>query len=199
MDEAAEPSSCTPDCKLARYFPADQLARFRNAHRLYGIKNILRIMGTAREEMRDDAMKSIIYESDAWAIDPARGAAGIVTNLTQEVARLEAELAAVNRQLDLHRRAAAQQLPFLQLPTFPTTILQEQPPPPAAQQDGQYDVVYGRPPYDGQPVEDDYLVEPPSAVDAAASTSTAERHEDGRAPPADVKGEGSPTASMRFP
>ncbi|XP_052160763.1 LOB domain-containing protein 11-like [Oryza glaberrima] len=100
---------CTPECRLARYFPANQPARFRNAHRLFGIKNILRVMASASEELRDDAMKSVVYESDAWVIDPVGGAAGIVKGLSQELARLKAELDAVKGLIELHRRAAAQQ------------------------------------------------------------------------------------------
>uniref|UniRef100_A0A0E0JKB9 LOB domain-containing protein n=1 Tax=Oryza punctata TaxID=4537 RepID=A0A0E0JKB9_ORYPU len=199
---------CTPECRLARYFPADQPARFRNAHRLFGIKNILKIMGAATEELRDDAMKSVVYESDAWVLDPVGGAAGIVKGLSQELTRVKAELATVKGLLELHRRAAAQQQPpvaavdpnggFLPLPPPPQAQLLFLPPPPppilleqpAALQDGHYD--------DGT-VEDDYLVDlPAAAVDAAATTTAPERHEDGRAPPADFKGEGDHASSMSF-
>nr|CAD1818355.1 unnamed protein product [Ananas comosus var. bracteatus] len=35
---------CTADCPLALYFPADQPKQFQNAHRLFGVSNILRIL-----------------------------------------------------------------------------------------------------------------------------------------------------------
>ncbi|BAB91791.1 lateral organ boundaries (LOB) domain protein-like [Oryza sativa Japonica Group] len=198
---------CTPECRLARYFPANQPARFRNAHRLFGIKNILRVMASASEELRDDAMKSVVYESDAWVIDPLGGAAGIVKGLSQELARLKAELDAVKGLIELHRRAAAQQQQQPPVAVASNGGFLPSPPPPPQ---GQQQLLFLPPPpptmmlqdghCDDETVEDDYLVDPP-AVDAAAATSTApERHGDGHAPPANVKEEGNVdhTSSISF-
>uniref|UniRef100_A0A0E0C3R7 LOB domain-containing protein n=1 Tax=Oryza meridionalis TaxID=40149 RepID=A0A0E0C3R7_9ORYZ len=160
---------CTPECRLARYFPADQPVRFRNAHRLFGIKNILRVMASASEELRDDAMKSVVYESDAWVLDPVGGAAGIVKGLSQELARVKAELDAVKRLIELHRRAAAQQqqqppvavasnggfLPSPPPPQEQQPLFLPPPPPTMMLQDGHYD---------DETVEDDYLVDPPAML-----------------------------------
>ncbi|BAS72808.1 Os01g0573600 [Oryza sativa Japonica Group] len=52
-------------------------------------------------------------------------------------------------------------------------------------------------PLDDEMVEDDYLDDPP-IIDAAATSTAPERHGDGRAPPADVKGEGDVDSSISF-
>uniref|UniRef100_A0A0D9V262 LOB domain-containing protein n=1 Tax=Leersia perrieri TaxID=77586 RepID=A0A0D9V262_9ORYZ len=204
---------CTPECELAPYFPADRPARFRNAHRLFGIKNILRIMKKANalggQETRDDAATSVIYESDAREADPVFGAAGIARKLSLELNSLEAELAAVRSQVESFRRAAAAQQPRPPAPTAATALVVPQaglnlnpiaqapyfPPPMAAmmlQEQTAANQVHVAAPDDVHQPVDDYIVEPLDAVDAATITTAAERHEDDRAPLARATTEKAP-------
>ncbi|CAM0876886.1 unnamed protein product [Alopecurus aequalis] len=96
---------CAPGCPLAPYFPADKPGSFRNSHRLFGIKNILRFLARAGPEKRDDCMKSILYEADTRAASPVRGSYGVYQDLLQEFALAKAELDAVQEQLAKHRLA----------------------------------------------------------------------------------------------
>ncbi|XP_040380865.1 LOB domain-containing protein 3-like [Oryza brachyantha] len=196
---------CTPGCKLAPYFPAHQPDRFKNAHRVFGIKNILRLMETAGEERRNDAIKSVVYESDAWAVDGVRGAAGIVANLFRELRGLEAELAELNRQLELRRGPKPPPAPAGAVvpggQDFHRRLPQAQSSTATLPPNCHHDI-YMAPSYHVRRDDEDYLVEPSSRpADDAVAMSTAERHGDGRglAPPRDnAKGEDDPTSSMRF-
>ncbi|KAM0864379.1 hypothetical protein ACQ4PT_043974 [Festuca glaucescens] len=104
---------CPAGCPLARYFPADKPGRFRNAHRLIGVKNILRFMATDGPKLQDDCMTSIIFEANTRAASPMLGSYGASLVLQEQLARAEAELKAVREQLVRHRLAALQPQPLL--------------------------------------------------------------------------------------
>ncbi|CAM0904608.1 unnamed protein product [Alopecurus aequalis] len=96
---------CNPDCPLAPYFPADQQRRFLNAHRLFGVSNILKTLRRLKPELCDAAMQSLIYQAEMRAIDPAGGCCRIITDL-QHTYNLElAELSTLQQHLDLFRQA----------------------------------------------------------------------------------------------
>jgi hypothetical protein len=99
---------CSPGCPLAPYFPADRPGSFRSSHRLFGIKNILRLMAMAGPQKQDDCMRSIMYEADARVAHPVHGPYAIIHNLENELARARAELQAVQELLAKHRRAPVQ-------------------------------------------------------------------------------------------
>ncbi|CAN4079327.1 unnamed protein product [Withania somnifera] len=50
---------CTPQCVLASYFPANQPKKFQNVHRLFGVRNVVKILEQLEDEdQKADAMKS---------------------------------------------------------------------------------------------------------------------------------------------
>ena len=102
---------CAPGCPLAPYFPSDKPGSFRNSHRLFGIKNILRFLTKAGPEKRHDCMKSIMYEADARAANPVRGSYGVFQDLYQEWSLAKAELATVQEQLVAAKRRQAPDSP----------------------------------------------------------------------------------------
>ncbi|PQQ06735.1 LOB domain-containing protein 27-like [Prunus yedoensis var. nudiflora] len=61
---------CAKDCPLSPHFPADQPKMFQNAHRLYGVSNIMKIRKQVHPEQQNEAMRSIIYESNMRAKFP---------------------------------------------------------------------------------------------------------------------------------
>eukprot|EP00249_Psilotum_nudum_P005123 c18602_g1_i1 orf=208-816(-) len=108
---------CTPECPLAPYFPADQPKQFLNVHRLFGVSNVLRLLRQVDPSKKSDAMKSIVYEADAWEKDPVHGCFGIISMLQEEVDRLRQELELVRNHIvisDQHQTAYfhQQQQPF---------------------------------------------------------------------------------------
>uniref|UniRef100_A0A0D9V266 LOB domain-containing protein n=1 Tax=Leersia perrieri TaxID=77586 RepID=A0A0D9V266_9ORYZ len=104
--------SARRSARWRRTFRPTSRPRFQNAQRLFSIKNILRIMKKATavggEETRDDAVTSVIYESDAREADPVFGAAGITCKLSLELNRLAAELAAVSSQVEFNLGSSAE-------------------------------------------------------------------------------------------
>ncbi|CAL5081133.1 unnamed protein product [Urochloa decumbens] len=98
---------CNPDCPLAPYFPADQQRRFLNAHRLFGVSKIQKTLQRIDPERVPDAMRTLVFQSDARAADPVGGCVAIIENLQKQIARAELELAYVNHQIAIYRQAAA--------------------------------------------------------------------------------------------
>lgn len=98
---------CAPDCPLAPYFPPEKQRQFLNAHRLFGVSNILKVLRALPDpsdrRLRDDAMASIVFESNARAADPVGGCYRIVLDLTRQIELCSAELAFVLRQLAAYK------------------------------------------------------------------------------------------------
>ncbi|XP_068649162.1 protein LATERAL ORGAN BOUNDARIES-like [Aristolochia californica] len=140
---------CTPDCILAPYFPPENQPQFLNAHRLFGVSNILKIIKNLDAVQRSEAMRSIIFQADARARDPVGGCYAIIIDLWRQIQRDTAELDSVMRYLAVYRdqfvrTAQTQGLPppaiipaqnpqvdpMLQLLQLPTAVASPPPPPP---------------------------------------------------------------------
>uniref|UniRef100_A0A0D9X7N5 LOB domain-containing protein n=1 Tax=Leersia perrieri TaxID=77586 RepID=A0A0D9X7N5_9ORYZ len=98
---------CNPDCRMAPYFPADQQRRFLNAHRLFGVSNILKTLRHLKPELCDDAMRTLIYQAEMRAHDPVLGCCRVIVDLERQLEIETAELNAVLHHLALCRQAAA--------------------------------------------------------------------------------------------
>ncbi|XP_057958801.1 LOB domain-containing protein 4-like [Malania oleifera] len=94
---------CTAECLLAPYFPAEDPRRFANAHQLFGIKNITKILLSIPAASRPDAMRSIVYESNARAADPVGGCLRITRDLCARLRATMGELLRVYNQIDHHQ------------------------------------------------------------------------------------------------
>ncbi|XP_048495837.1 LOB domain-containing protein 22-like [Beta vulgaris subsp. vulgaris] len=86
---------CVPDCALAPYFPAHQAQQFLNAHRLFGVNNIIKILSSVPPYAQDDAMTSLIYSANVRAYDPVGGCTHIVRLLMAQIAYYEEQLQGV--------------------------------------------------------------------------------------------------------
>nr|WKV35355.1 lateral organ boundaries domain protein 18 [Ipomoea batatas] len=93
---------CASDCVLAPYFPANQPKMFQNAHRLFGISNITKILKQLDDEdQKADAMKSIIFEADMRERFPVYGCVEYICYLRQQLQQTMDELHYVYTQLAL--------------------------------------------------------------------------------------------------
>ncbi|GFZ08105.1 LOB domain-containing protein 22 [Actinidia rufa] len=90
---------CAPDCLLAPYFPHDHQHQFLNAHKLFGISNITKLIRNLDPPEKDQAMRTIIFQSDVRANDPVGGCYRIISELQQQIEYYKAELGLVLQQL----------------------------------------------------------------------------------------------------
>ncbi|KAJ6327607.1 hypothetical protein OIU78_014466 [Salix suchowensis] len=101
---------CAPDCILAPYFPHNRQRQFLNAHKLFGVSNISKIIKNLNPPEKDEAMRTIIFQSDVRANDPVGGCYRMIRDLQREIEYSRAELDFVLHQLAMYRaQAAAQQ------------------------------------------------------------------------------------------
>lgn len=101
---------CAPDCILAPYFPHNRQRQFLNAHKLFGVSNISKIIKNLNPPEKDEAMRTIIFQSDVRANDPVGGCYRMIRELQRQIEYTRAELDFVLHQLAIYRaQAAAQQ------------------------------------------------------------------------------------------
>lgn len=102
---------CSSECMLAPYFPANQPKMFQNAHKLFGISNIVKILKQLDDnDQKADAMKSIIFEADMWERFPVYGCVEYICYLHQQLQLALNELHYVNAQLAIYREPHQQHL-----------------------------------------------------------------------------------------
>ena len=94
---------CSDQCPLAPYFPASNPKLFQNAHRLFGVSNMMKILKKVNDDQKHDAMQSIIYESNMRQRFPVHGCCGIIRQLYQQVQQTMDELCHVNARLHMIR------------------------------------------------------------------------------------------------
>ncbi|KAF8697998.1 hypothetical protein HU200_035502 [Digitaria exilis] len=99
---------CTRDCPLAEFFPHDRPRVFRNAHRLFGVANILRTLARAGPdpERRREAMHCIIYESQAWEINPSAGCVPLIRDLQLQIRQADLDLRRVYDAIHAYRSSS---------------------------------------------------------------------------------------------
>ncbi|KAJ7951622.1 LOB domain protein [Quillaja saponaria] len=100
---------CAPDCILAPYFPHYRQRQFLNAHKLFGVSNITKIIKNLNPQDKENAMRTIMYQSDVRAIDPVGGCLKIIRDLQDQIEYNRAELELVLQQLAVFRAQAQQQ------------------------------------------------------------------------------------------
>ncbi|KAK7381760.1 hypothetical protein VNO80_00307 [Phaseolus coccineus] len=100
---------CAPDCILAPYFPHDRQRQFLNAHKLFGVSNITKIIKVVSPHDKDQAVRTIIYQSDMRATDPVGGCYRYILDLQAQIEYCRAELELVLQQLAIFRAQAQHQ------------------------------------------------------------------------------------------
>ncbi|EEF34965.1 LOB domain-containing protein, putative [Ricinus communis] len=100
---------CAPDCILAPYFPHDRQRQFLNAHKLFGVSNITKIIKNLNQPDKDEAMRTIIFQSDVRANDPVGGCYRIIRELQRQIEFHKNELDLVLHQLAICRAQTQQQ------------------------------------------------------------------------------------------
>ncbi|XP_021818952.1 LOB domain-containing protein 22-like [Prunus avium] len=76
---------CDETCEMAPYFPASRYSEFQNAHKIFGVSNIQKIMAMAAPDQRQAAAESILTEGNARKNDPVHGCLGIIRGLNAQI------------------------------------------------------------------------------------------------------------------
>ncbi|GAB2223770.1 hypothetical protein Droror1_Dr00004510 [Drosera rotundifolia] len=101
---------CTPECPLAPYFPTDQPKMFQNAHRLFGVSNICKMLERLPDaSLKNEAMASIIYEANVWDKYPINGCMEIINQLQVQIYCCVEQLHVINSTLAAYRHQTQQQ------------------------------------------------------------------------------------------
>ena len=95
---------CSPECRLAPYFPADQTKVFQNAHKLFGVSNIVKILKSLDPTQQAEAIRSIKYQANVRDKFPVCGCLGVIRQLYYQIQLLEEEFHVVLAQLEMHRQ-----------------------------------------------------------------------------------------------
>lgn len=99
---------CTPECALAPHFRPEQTEIFKNAHKLFGVRNILRILERVDPVLKTEAMRSIIFESNMRDRSPVHGCLGVIYQLQYQIRQVEKELYSVLSQLEFYKQRSQQ-------------------------------------------------------------------------------------------
>ncbi|EOA19733.1 hypothetical protein CARUB_v10003813mg [Capsella rubella] len=91
--------SCKPDCIFRLYLPSNRRQDFLNVHRLFGIRNVKNLFKKTPLELRGDAMKSIVYQSNVRSRFPSHGCVHVIRHLLYQIKLVADELAATRTQL----------------------------------------------------------------------------------------------------
>lgn len=94
---------CTPECQLAEFFPQERPRVFRNAHRLFGVSNILKTLARVGPEHRREAMRAIVFEANAWEAYPAQGCVPVIYELHHRILETQLQLDQVNQNIQAYR------------------------------------------------------------------------------------------------
>ncbi|PSS07863.1 LOB domain-containing protein [Actinidia chinensis var. chinensis] len=100
---------CSPECPLAPYFPPDQPKMFQNAHKLFGVSNILKILKQLNTVQKMEAMRSIIYQANIRDRFPVHGCCWVMSQLQYQIQQAEEELYAVLAQIAFFQQQKQQQ------------------------------------------------------------------------------------------
>lgn len=102
---------CSAECALAPYFPPEQPKLFQNAHKLFGVRNILKILEKLEPSQKTEAMRSIIYQANIRDKYPVYGCWGITCQLQYQILQAEEELQAVQAQLEVYHQHQISSVP----------------------------------------------------------------------------------------
>jgi len=98
---------CAKDCPLAPFFPPHRQKDFLNAHKLFGVSNIVKTIRDLNSDQKKIAMHSIVFEANARANDPVYGCCPIIWELQRQYMYFKTEYDLVLKQLSiLHAQMA---------------------------------------------------------------------------------------------
>ncbi|XP_059064214.1 LOB domain-containing protein 4-like [Cryptomeria japonica] len=99
----AQRKKCAEECVLAQHFPPDDPLKFAIVQKVFGTKNIIKLLQVVEADQRGDAVSSMLYEASARVNDPIYGCTAEVYKLQKEIAELKSQLVAIHAELNYVR------------------------------------------------------------------------------------------------
>ncbi|KAG2391535.1 hypothetical protein LR48_Vigan07g106300 [Vigna angularis] len=90
---------CSQNCIFAPYFPPNDLHKFAMVHKVFGCKNLTKMLQDVPVEKREDIVKSLVYEANARVRNPVYGCVGLISNLEIQVSELQTQLAVAQAEI----------------------------------------------------------------------------------------------------
>ncbi|KAJ3694507.1 hypothetical protein LUZ60_009987 [Juncus effusus] len=114
---------CNKDCILAPHFPPDQPDKFASVHKVFGASNVVKMLQTLEEEQREDAVQSLVYESNARIKDPVYGCTTAISYLQSCIQQLQVQLKTTQDQILESHEQNIPLLKFLtEIPSIDSTM-----------------------------------------------------------------------------
>jgi Lateral organ boundaries (LOB) domain len=88
---------------LAPYFPPERQQDFQNAHRLFGVSNIVKKLRKLTPSERHKAIETMVIEANRHAFDPSGGCHRIVINLQNHLKSLSEDLEDVQAYIAFYK------------------------------------------------------------------------------------------------
>ncbi|KAJ9568188.1 hypothetical protein OSB04_004154 [Centaurea solstitialis] len=98
---------CSPECALAPHFRPENPMVFKNVHKLFGVRKILRILEQIDQYQKPEAMRSIIYEANMRDLFPVHGCLGVICEIRCQIREVEDELCSVLTRLAFYKQQQA--------------------------------------------------------------------------------------------
>ncbi|TYI17420.1 hypothetical protein ES332_A07G022700v1 [Gossypium tomentosum] len=76
---------CTNNCLLAPFFPANRHKDFLNTRKLFGVRNIIKLIENLNFQQRVIAIRTIIFEANMRAQNPVGGCYGLICDLNNKI------------------------------------------------------------------------------------------------------------------
>ncbi|KAG2663419.1 hypothetical protein I3843_16G030000 [Carya illinoinensis] len=104
---------CDPHCPLAPFFPQHRRKDFMNVHKVFGVRNVLKLTKNLGFKEKSEAMKTMIYQADVRVKDPVGGCCRVISELQNRIKHLEAEYRLLLEQLAVCRVQKQAKAPHL--------------------------------------------------------------------------------------
>ncbi|KAF3339008.1 LOB domain-containing protein 27-like protein [Carex littledalei] len=94
---------CGPQCMLAPYFPPERQSDFQNAHKLFGVSNIVKKLRQLSAPDRQKAVNTMVYEANMRAENPSGGCYHIIKYYEEVIRNMEVELNTIQGEINKFR------------------------------------------------------------------------------------------------
>ncbi|XP_047311790.1 LOB domain-containing protein 24-like [Impatiens glandulifera] len=102
---------CSKDCIFAPYFPSNNPQRYDCVHKIFGANNVAKSLKDLPVHARAMAADCMSLEASWRIADPVYGCTGVITQLQDQIIKVQSELAKVQALSAIHL-AQIQTIPY---------------------------------------------------------------------------------------